>query len=263
VLRAFGQNGDSLERLPGGQGASWRAGRVVLKPVDDVFEAVWVAQLVAGLTESGFRVPRPVPAASGDWVQDGWAAWTLVIGEHDHAPRRWADVFSVATEFHAAVADAAFPDALRARRHAWAEGDRVAWQEAPARVVDAHASALLDRLADGLRPLDLVSQVIHGDLAGNVLFAPSLPPAIIDFSPYHRPAAFALAVVVNDAIAWYDAPFSIVDSLPDVADLDQLLRRTAIYRLVTAARLAESRPGILSDHVRAHERVADLVEALG
>ncbi|MGH3248038.1 MAG: phosphotransferase [Trebonia sp.] len=43
------------------------------------------------------------------------------------------------------------------------------------------------RLA-ALRPVDLPKQLIHADLAGNVLFADGMPPAVIDFSPLERPA---------------------------------------------------------------------------
>ncbi len=50
-----------------------------------------------------------------------------------------------------------------------------------------------------------VSQLIHGDLSGNVLFAAGLPPAIIDFSPYWRPVAYASAVVAVDGVLWFGA----------------------------------------------------------
>ncbi len=32
-------------------------------------------------------------------------------------------------------------------------------------------------------------QLVHGDLTGNLLFHTSLPPAVIDLSPYWRPTA--------------------------------------------------------------------------
>jgi hypothetical protein len=62
------------------------------------------------------------------------------------------------------------------------------------------------RLSDGptcgsARP----AQLVHGDLGGNVLFAPSLAPAIIDFSPYWRPPGYAEAVAAVDAFLWFGA----------------------------------------------------------
>jgi hypothetical protein len=186
----------------------------------------------------------------------------MVDGEHDFAPVRWAEALRVGREFHAALAGLSRPAFLDRRTHAWAEADRAAWGEASAKVDHDELSPLFERLLDGLHPVELSCQVIHGDLGGNLLFADGLPPAVIDFSPYFRPAEFALAVAVNDALAWHDAPLSIVDLLDDVADLDQLLRRAAIYRLVAADRLAWDQPDIVSSHARQHQRIADLVDDL-
>ena len=253
---------DLLVPLTGGQGHTWRATDVVLRPVDDKAEAEWVASVFETLDDVGFRVGRPVAGAAGSFVENGWTAWTFVEGRHDFAPHRWDDVLRVGRDFHAAMAHVAFPPFLDRRESPWAEGDRAAWGEVDLRVDHVDLAPLVERLVDGLRPVNLPRQVIHGDLGGNVLFADGLPPAVIDFSPYHRPVEFALAVVVNDALAWYEAPASIVDALDDVADLDQLLRRAAIYRLVTADRLAADRPAVAASHARQHRRVAELVNAL-
>ena len=59
------------------------------------------------------------------------------------------------------------------------------------------------RLLAALRPVDLPDQLIHADLAGNVLFADGSPPAVIDFSPLNRPAGLPLAVVAVDALMWH------------------------------------------------------------
>jgi hypothetical protein len=42
---------------------------------------------------------------------------------------------------------------------------------------------LIDALERRLRPIGLPSQLVHGDITGNVLFAQGRPPAVIDFSP--------------------------------------------------------------------------------
>jgi hypothetical protein len=62
-----------------------------------------------------------------------------------------------------------------------------------------------------------------------VLFDDQLPPAVIDFSPYWRPTAFASAIVVADALVWEGAP----DELADAVD-PQYLLRALIYRAVTS-----------------------------
>jgi uncharacterized protein (TIGR02569 family) len=262
VLHAFGVDRERLAPLAGGQGCTWAAGEVVLRPVKDDQEAVWIADVLAELPQHGFRISRPIEARTGGWVTDGWTAWSKIDGRHDFSPTRWREVFAVCRRFHDAIRTIQFPHFLSERTDAWADGDRTAWDEESIDATSAELRPVLEGVVGGLRPLALPPQVIHGDLGGNVLFADGQPAAVIDFSPYHRPAAFALAVVANDAIAWYDAPTALVDELGDVDELAQLLRRAVIYRLVTADRLAADRPGIAAEHAEAHQRVIALIEAL-
>jgi hypothetical protein len=94
-----------------------------------------------------------------------------------------------------------------------------------------------------LKPLDISveeldagpSQLVHGDLTGNVLFAAGLPPAVIDFSPYWRPTGFASAVVVGDALLWEGADVSLLTAVAHVEDFPQLLVRALIFRAVVDA----------------------------
>src|SRR6476660_1870768 len=101
VLAAFGAHADPVS-LPGGEGTSWRAGEIVLKPAGDPRVARWTAGLyrdlaplapLAACRDPGFRVPRPLRAATGDWVAGdpaagGWVAWQWLPGE----PAVWAGV---------------------------------------------------------------------------------------------------------------------------------------------------------------------------
>jgi hypothetical protein len=60
------------------------------------------------------------------------------------------------------------------------------------------------------RELAAPSQLIHGDLTGNVLFDDQLPPAIIDFSAHWRPVPYVAAIVVADALIFRIATDCIV-----------------------------------------------------
>ena len=91
----------------------------------------------------------------------------------------------------------------------------------------------LTRLVSALRPLAAPSQLIHGDLTGNVLFHDLLPPAIIDLAPYWRPPAYASAIVVGDALVWEGADESVLDAVAHIGDFPQYLLRALIYRAVT------------------------------
>ncbi len=173
VLAAFGVAGEPV-LLPGGTGRSWRVGSLVLKPLDHpANEIAWQAGILASVEQDGFRVARLRPQ-----IVDGWVASDYVVGAHE--PGRWREIIAVGERLHAALAHEPRPDAiLDRRRDPWSIGDRVAWGELPFPELD-------DVLAT-LEPLRGRSQLIHGDLTGNVLFHDELPPAIIDFAPAWRP----------------------------------------------------------------------------
>jgi uncharacterized protein (TIGR02569 family) len=110
----------------------------------------------------------------------------------------------------------------------------------------------------------LPSQLIHGDLGGTVLFAGASPPAVIDFSPYWRPAGLALAVAAVDALTWGGADPAILDGLDGDPELDQLLARAHVGRLVTeiVVRRGDAAPSAgLETVARTGEPVTDLILA--
>jgi hypothetical protein len=271
VLASFGASADPV-MLPGGQGTAWRAGEVVLKPVGDPRVARWTADLYRDLDslgpvghldpldpldptgpldpltarrDPGFRVPRPLRIAARDWVaQDplvgAWVAWQWLPGE----PASWAGVsphwprlIAASRAFHAALAGRPAPPWLGRDGSQWTAGDQVAWGERdPGSLLAAAPAPLAGQLRSllaALRPVRLPAQLIHGDLGGNVLFAPGQLPAVIDFSPCWRPAGLALAVAAVDALTWSEADPAILGDLADQPELDQLLARAHVGRLVT------------------------------
>jgi uncharacterized protein (TIGR02569 family) len=240
VLAAFGAAGAVPVRLPGGQGTTWRAGPVVLKPADSVRAGRWAADVYDALTGPGFRVPRPVRAVTGDWVAQGWTAWRWVAGvaaDWSGVSPRWPELIAVSRALHAALAAIAVPGWWGSEDNPWTIGDQVAWGERdPGPLLGPAAGELagqVRRLLAALRPVDLPDQLIHADLAGNVLFADGAPPAVIDFSPLHRPAGLPLAIAAVDALLWHRARPQVLNQLTDEPELDQLLARALAYRLVT------------------------------
>jgi uncharacterized protein (TIGR02569 family) len=284
VLAAFGAHADPVS-LPGGEGTSWRAGEIVLKPAGDPRVARWAAGLYRDLAplaplppsaagrDPGFRVPRPIRTATGDWVAGdpaagGWVAWQWLPGE----PAVWAGVspcwprlIAASRAFHAALAGRPAPPWLGRDGSPWTVGDQVAWGERdPGSVLAAAPGSLSGQLRNLLaarRPVHLPRQLTHGDLGGNVLFADGEPPAVIDFSPYWRPAGLALAVAAVDALMWEGASPAALAELDGEPEWGQLLARALVYRLVTEIVFRRGDQAGLEMVARTSEPVTVLVRA--
>ena len=194
-------------------------------------ESEWRAEVLDALPESSaFRVARPVRTRDGEWVAFGWEGSELLPGETD--TRRQDEVLTAGLAFHEAIAGVARPDFLDVRDDPWSVGDRVAWEERPVAGSPSYLE-LVAPLAEARRPVELVAQVVHGDLPGNVMFADGLPPAIIDWPVYWRPPAWASAVAVADALCWYDAEPGLAARWAHLPEWGQMLIRALIYRIAT------------------------------
>ena len=193
-------------------GRTWVVGDVVLKPVDHDAEHAWVCEVYDAWSSDAVGVPRPLRAGIG-WSVDGWGAHVLLPGSTTHAGDDPDWFRGVHDAFHEAVAGLPRPAFLDARRDAWSYGDRVAW-EGVAPVGGPRTTSLIGRALDLMEPIDLPSQVVHGDLAGNVLRDDGRA-AVIDWPPYWRPRAWALAVVATDVITWEGADPTLLDEWSD------------------------------------------------
>jgi hypothetical protein len=118
VLAAFGVAGCVPAPLDGGQGTSWRAGDLVLKPAAaDLDELAWQIGVLSQVSQDGFRLARTRPAADGSPCVDGWSATEFVSGSH--SPRGWPDIIAARVRLHRAlrkVQRPAFLDRLLAAR---------------------------------------------------------------------------------------------------------------------------------------------------
>ncbi len=239
VLRAFGV--DAARPLPGGQGTSWGAGALVLKP-DGGPVREWWAEALVDVAPRGVRLATPVATRDGAWVCDGWSATRWVEGSEPDRSQlsTWVEIIEAGRAFHRAVAHLAHPDCLAARTDWWAVADRAAWGERPISVRSEFAD-LARRLQGALEPLGR-PQIVHGDLTGNVMFAYGLAPAVIDISPYWRPPEYAEGVVVADALCWHGAPACLLDL---VGVSVAAVARALLFRMATTnERLASGAGGV-------------------
>ena len=230
VRVAFGADGRP-EPLPGGRGTAWRAGSIVLKPLDQPLAALeWQAASMPAVAAAvaDLRVALPLRTASGALVVNGWTGWTLCAGRHE--PGRWIEAMRAGDRLHRAFRDFARPAFLAVRDDPWAVADRAAW-EAPSAV--GSSDDRVARLRSCLTPFRESAQLVHGDLTGNVLFEHGQPPAVIDLSLYWRPTAYARAIVVADAIVWEGGPATLAANIhADRRRAGQLLARALLFRIL-------------------------------
>lgn len=242
---------------------------MVLKRAEPDSAAPWLGPALQGMPgDPGFRLARPLASRRVTWTAQGWEATEWLAGRHQQG--RWRDAITVSEAFHRAVRDHVRErPAEIASSNAWGIGDRVAWREEDPGPLHPLAAATLARLGPLLDETwtGPPAQLIHGDLGvGNILFADELgpPPAVLDVSPYWRPADFALAILVADAVAWEDAPPALgLEFLARPGQPRQLLARAVVYRAVAAARLWEDAPARVAAQIDGYRTVLALLAAAG
>lgn len=236
----------------GGQGHSVRAGDLVLSPGRDPETANWLnpvlARLAAALDHEqprALRIAMPIPTRDLRWVVDGWGATRF---EPDGRACRDLDVL-VATGrlLHAHLAEVVphEPEELAARDDQWASDDHAAsdghgagdarWARAAHRTfcADPPLGILGKELAAEFEASDLgPNQLVHGDLAGNVLLDTTGLPVVIDVAPYWRPALWAEAVCVLDAVLWLGADPHAMHAWAGGVRRQAMLR-AALFRLLS------------------------------
>ncbi len=227
VLEAFGVRGKSV-CLSSGQWKTFQVGKSVLKQSHNGVEAIWVIEILSGIEERGFRVPHYLTAVDGDVLVDGWMAYEFLPGTMLEG--HWASKREALERFHGALKGIPPPPFFANRDDPWAVADFMAWGELPIACHERLTPAV-EQLVSCLKPIRVTNQIIQGD-PSNILFEEGLPPAIIDFCPYWRPSAFALAVLVVDDLVWKGAEQSILKVFEDVRDFDQLLVRAELRRVL-------------------------------
>ena len=261
AIRAFGGVPHAVVPLGGGQGTSWRAGGIVLKPAGRPLELAWTAQFIEKLQRGDrARVSRPLRCSHGDLLCDGWAASEWLEGQH--RADRWGEMLQVSKAFHevAGRSTAVWPTFMERRRDPWSRATRVAWGEEALPPTPPSAAELVGTMLELVATVTEVAvpQVVHSDLAGNVLFADDrgLPPAVIDISPQFRPVEYADAVLVADGVAWHRAPLSFAAAFVDGSpERIGHIARAVIFRVVTAALLPGYNPARVVDEADEYRRL--------
>lgn len=259
VARVFGVEAKP-RRLESGQGTTFVAGNVILKPAESETAAEWMAEAFAQLPESPtVRFARPVRSIRGAWVYRGYVAWTLLEGEHE---RGQYDKKLLASEaFHSLLKPIEKPAFLNAPASSWAAADLVATEQRPFKYGHDFMQ-LYEQIAPRLKPLDAAWQLIHGDISGNFLLHATLQPAIIDFSPAWGPAGLADGIMLADAIVWEDADPAELLPWKSVSNIEQLTWRGVIRRIAEQAEHTKYMGKDMSEAVREARKFRKAIDVL-
>ena len=257
VLESFGLRGETRP-VRGGQGTCWEVDGAVLKPDQDPDLVRRLGTELAEVDQEGFLLPSVLSATNGSWVVDGWSASAYVGGSGaEDGPVDWRALVEAARCFHRATARLPCPDLVARRDDPWARADRAVWGEET-----LQPPPVLAPLAERLRrtigaATSRQRQVVHADLAGNVLLAPGQTPAIIDVSPVWRPVSYAEGIVVADAVCWHGADPDLGPSL-DIPTDD--VARGLLFRVLVLGLLHDDgERDALVDQARRHTRAADVL----
>lgn len=256
ILIAF----DSKEQpilLAGGQGETYRAGNIILKSTTNVVEAEWVANILNSLKSDKFRIAKPVKAQNNQWVFNDWIAFEFIPGKHPD--NRFEEIYKVSVDFHEALKNIPCPEFFDNRNDPWAMADRMAWKELGLPLHFKQTKESLTRLSEARKNISLPDQIIHGDIGGNILFEDGLPPAVIDFSPYYRPAGFALAITIIDALLWRGMSIDKINIFKNIEELHQLLIRALIRRICELVNITEMQKVDHSIAIIAHLEIVDKI----
>lgn len=224
-----------------------RAGDLVLSPDRDGLIQEWLSPVLARLAvrldvdparhPQDLRVAVPVPARDGAWVVDGWAASRYEPGT---VTCRDLDVTIAAGHvLHARLASLVLerPDRLPERSDRWAAAERVAFGEAPvpSGVPEPVAELVRRALAAAEEEAGIGrDQLVHADLAGNVLLDADGAPVVIDFAPAWRPVLWADAVCVLDSVLWQGASREVLQDWAHGPARAAMLR-AVVFRVLSDA----------------------------
>ncbi|WP_353951922.1 aminoglycoside phosphotransferase [Knoellia sp. S7-12] len=231
---------DDAVPLDGGQGHSVLAGDLVLSPGRSQRLAQWLNPIIAPLSAEldherprSLRLAMPIPTRDLKWVAHGWGATRF---EPDTRPCTDLDVLlATGRLLHARLAAkvTTAPLGIHSRDDRWAQAERIAFGESQPTGIPTVVGALVSRLVAELDRTSLgPDQLVHGDLAGNVLLDATGIPMVIDVSPYWRPALWAEAVCVLDAVMWMGADPTVMGAWSGGARRQAVLR-AALFRILS------------------------------
>jgi len=227
AIRKFAGN-TSAHVLPGGQNESVRAGNLVLKPVHESEKYLWVAESLNEIDFEELRVAMPVRSREGNYIENSIGATKYY--EATFSRDKIETKLSTCRKLNNVISNIPKPDAFDSWQNPWTKAQDLAWSHSKSQNLQIPQE--IKSLLNLREQIETPNQLVHVDLAGNILFAANDNPIIIDFTPGFYPKEYAEVLLLIDSIAWYDASIDCLDFLTLTGKLRrQLILRALIFRL--------------------------------
>lgn len=241
VCAAFGIDPEELEPVdenPAEPG--WRSSRVVLRPATDAAEAVWAGRSLGSISLPDLRIARPAQATDGRSIVGGWMAYRTAgseveVDETTDGRPSVDEIVLASVKLHQALSRLPRPEFIAKRTDLLARADRVAWGEERAELDESRGGRWFEILSGAASASTLPDQVVHGSLFRSVRFTGDRQPTVVDFRPYFRPAEWATALVVVDAIVLNVAGATLIERWAHLPAWRQMLLRATLFRLAAHA----------------------------
>ena len=214
--------------LPGGQNESVKAGDLVIKPVHEPKKYLWLSECLNEVDFEDLQVAIPVRSGAGNYIEN--AAGATQYYEAKFFDGRMERKLDTCRELNKKVFHISKPEDFASWESPWTKGQDLAWSFGDA--VNFKIPEELRVLMNMREQIEIPYQLVHVDLAGNILFDIKGNPVVIDFTPGFYPKEYSESLLVIDSIAWYHGPIESLELLTIHGEFKtQLMLRSLIFRL--------------------------------
>lgn len=229
IAKFFGST-EQVFLLSGGEGQTYKSGKIILKKTNNEIESIGLADFVYNLEiKPGLRIQKPVKSVKGNWVESGYVAWEFLEGKEFSG--NFEQKITICKMFNKTFEGYAKPKFLEYKNDPWFIADKYVWGEKDGEYQEDFQEIIRSTLQK-INPINLESQLIHGDISGNIISDDVLGAAVIDLTFYYRPVNYSIAILLVDMLTWEGADISLYGLVKEIPSIDQLLLRAGLKRAV-------------------------------
>lgn len=233
IVKLFLLEGEGIP-LIGGQGDSTKFKNKVLKKVGDIKNQQFLSEVIDQIIPKNYRLSKPIKSINNNYIEGFYCVSEYEKGEHNFSDYR--KFLNVSIDLHKDLNEIKIQKFPKFN-DPWSISHRVLFnKESLPTTIKKEMKDIIESLLKKLKPLNLPHQLIHTDLAGNILFDDKLGPLVIDFSPAYAPVEYAISIMICDLITWHGIDISIIDNLLQAFSYETL-RYAILFRILTAAQL--------------------------